>query len=1177
MYLKAIEIKGFKPFVEKTVINLPKGMISIVGPNGSGKSNILDAIRWVLGEQSVKSLRGEKMEDVIFAGTLTRSQLGYCEVTLLIDNEDKKIDIDYTELAIKRKAYRNGESQFFINDKRCRLKDIKELLLDTGIGKEGYSIISQGRIDEIISSNGYQKRALLEEACGITKYRYKKEEGEKNLSSATENLERINDIYQEIENQIKPLKIQKEKAQKYIEYKKELKVQEINKILQTNEQYEKELEEIIKDRESIQLQIQKNEKILKELIESISKFTDEQEFIIRKKENIYTEKNSVNESINQNKLEISIKKESIKSLLKNNDLLKEQLLQDDTQISIIKEKLSSMCINKDTINKNIKLMQEDIKQAQAIKNTEEEKIQAINIEIRKNEQKSRTLQTDISRLETRMEFVDKNIKSFEQKFEEYEQKQNEYEKNIEKINSMLEEKEDIIRRKYIQISDIENKISKNKENIEECQQENSKVFNDINESNLVLKDITTKTYMLENFENDMQGFSKGIKAILKNKNLQGIENVVANVITVKKGYEKAIEQLLFGRLENIIIQKSHQTKQAIDYLKKEQLGRATFLPMDVIKSSNLNYNDKGVKAIDVVEYDKKYENIISNLLGKMVIVDDMDTALEISSKYNNSFRLSTKDGEIFNVGGSITGGSTGYSKDIFTRRSTITENREKIELLKEKIEQLKKTMQEISNRQDKIKQENIQDEILLEENKNELNDIQKEKASILSRIENININKNQLLEEKQSVQYSNDEAKKSYENDSLNLKILKTDFETINQIFAKHSDELKQKTEKLEEIISTLKEKELQYNLIKQELSTINVQIQDLQESIQSNTNKTQNSKNKIEYNNNQIQKYEDIIQNLEKVNFTQEEKIKEMSDRLNEIMLAEKKIIQESKIAKDQKDKLTNEHNDIVTQKIKIENEESKIIYKIELLSQNLYENYEISLEEAQEYKDEDVKVSITTIKKLKDDISSLGNVNLDSIEEYAKVEQRYLLYKSQKEDLEESIAKINAIIKSLEKSMVKDFRENFDIINKNFNDIFKILFGGGSGKLTLEDENDVLNTNIEISVQPPGKKLKGLSMLSGGEKALSAIALLFAIIARKPVPFCILDEIDAPLDDANIFRYITYLSTLVDTTQFVTITHRRTTMEASDYIYGVTMQEKGVSNIISLQLEDAKYYMEE
>lgn len=1177
MYLKAIEIKGFKSFVEKTVINLPKGMISIVGPNGSGKSNILDAIRWVLGEQSVKSLRGEKMEDVIFAGTLTRSQLGYCEVTLLIDNEDKKIEIDYTELAIKRKAYRNGESQFFINDKRCRLKDIKELLLDTGIGKEGYSIISQGRIDEIISSNGYQKRALLEEACGITKYRYKKEEGEKNLSNATENLERINDIYQEIENQIKPLKIQKEKAQKYIEYKKELKVQEINKILQTNEQYEKELEEITKDRESIQLQIQKNEKILKELTESISKFTDEQEFIIRKKENIYTEKNSVNESINQNKLEISIKKESIKSLLKNNDLLKEQLLQDDTQISIIKEKLSSMCINKDTINKNIKLMQEDIKQAQAIKNTEEEKIQAINIEIRKNEQKSRTLQTDISRLETRMEFVDKNIKSFEQKFEEYEQKQNEYEKNIEKINSMLEEKEDIIRRKYIQISDIENKISKNKENIEECQQENSKVFNDINESNLVLKDITTKTYMLENFENDMQGFSKGIKAILKNKNLQGIENVVANVITVKKGYEKAIEQLLFGRLENIIIQKSHQTKQAIDYLKKEQLGRATFLPMDVIKSSNLNYNDKGVKAIDVVEYDKKYENIISNLLGKMVIVDDMDTALEISSKYNNSFRLSTKDGEIFNVGGSITGGSTGYSKDIFTRRSTITENKEKIELLKEKIEQLKKTMQEISNRQDKIKQENIQDELLLEENKNELNDIQKEKASILSRLENININKNQLLEEKQSVQYSNDEAKKSYENDSLNLKILQTDFETINQIFAKYSDELKQKTEKLEEIISTLKEKELQYNLVKQELSTINVQIQDLQESIQSNTNKTQNSKNKIEYNNNQIQKYEDIIQNLEKVNFTQEEKIKELSDRLNEIMLAEKKIIQESKIAKDQKDKLTNEHNDIVTQKIKIENEESKIIYKIELLSQNLYENYEISLEEAQEYKDEDVKVSITTIKKLKDDISSLGNVNLDSIEEYAKVEQRYLLYKSQKEDLEESIAKINAIIKSLEKSMVKDFRENFDIINKNFNDIFKILFGGGSGKLTLEDENDVLNTNIEISVQPPGKKLKGLSMLSGGEKALSAIALLFAIIARKPVPFCILDEIDAPLDDANIFRYITYLSTLVDTTQFVTITHRRTTMEASDYIYGVTMQEKGVSNIISLQLEDAKYYMEE
>lgn len=1176
MYLKGIEIKGFKSFFEKTNINLPKGMISIVGPNGSGKSNILDAIRWVLGEQSVKSLRGEKMEDVIFAGTQTRTQLGACEVTLIIDNEDGMIDIGYSELAIKRKAYRSGESQYFINNKKCRLKDIKELLLDTGIGKEGYSIISQGKVDEIISSNGHQKRTLLEEASGITKYRYKKEEGEKNLASATENLERINDIYKEIESQIQPLKIQKEKAEKYLEYKKELKLQEINKILITNEEYNKELATIYEQKQKLQEEINQNTKILEELTQSITDLENQQAYITGKKEELYNEKRACSEKISKNNMQVSIKEESINSLIKNNELLQEQLTQNDVEMQQIKEKLEQSISEKLEIQNSIAPLQADIKLYQKNENLYKESIQKINLEIRKNEQKSRNIENEISKLETKMEFVKSNIDSFEQKFAEYYEKNQQYKTSLKSITVHIKEKNTIIAQKNNEISVLEAKVLQNKSKFEEYKKENSTIFNAIHEKNYELKDLNTKTKMLENLEQDMQGFSKGIKQILKNNALQGIENIVANVITVEKGYEKAIEQLLSGRLENIIIQKASQTKTAIDYLKKEKLGKATFLPLDVMKPTHLQYNDIGVKAINVVKYDKKYENIISNLLGKMVIVDTMDDALYISQKYNHSFRIATKDGEIFNVGGSITGGSGGYSKDIFTRRSTITQNKENIAKLQIIIENLKQEMQNVAKKEEELQKEHKHDEENLAKCKIEQNMQTNELASLTTKKEHIQNMMNDLAEEKTIVEQSSKEAKQTYNSDMTTISTLQEEFGDIKSILICKNDELYIQNDELEKATSTLKKLEMEYSLVNQKISNIQSQIQDLSDTIGSNSNKTEASKNKIDSNIELIEKHKQAILDLHESNATLENEISAITTRINKIEDGEKNIKDEYKNTKSQKDEQIAKSNKLSQDILKIENEESKISYKIQILSENLYDSYEIDMESAKEYKDGSIKISNVTIKKLKDDISSLGNVNLDSIEQYKKIEERYLLYKTQKEDLEQSIEKINGIIKSLEKSMIHDFKENFDIINKNFNDIFKILFGGGSGSLTLENENDVLNSNIEISVQPPGKKLRGLSMLSGGEKALSAIALLFAIIAKKPVPFCILDEIDAPLDDANIFRYITYLGTLTDTTQFVTITHRRTTMEASDYIYGVTMQEKGISNILSLQLEDAKHYIE-
>ena len=1172
MYLKAIEIRGFKSFMDKTVINLPRGMISIVGPNGSGKSNILDAIRWVLGEQSVKSLRSEKMQDVIFAGTQSKSQLGMCEVSLIIDNEDRQIDIEYTELAIKRKTYRNGESQFFINGKRCRLKDIRELLLDTGIGKEGYSIISQGKIDEIISSNGYQKRVLLEEASGIAKYRYKKEEGEKSLAIASENLERINDIYNEIENQIRPLKIQKEKAQKYLELKKELQSQEINKILIANEEYEHELAILTKDRENLTEDDAKTTQNLQEITENLAKLKEESEYIQKKKEELYAKKSSLSEQISQNKMQISLKNENIKSLEKNNELIQEQLLQNKDEISKIRSKIENINESKKKISDNISYIQKEISEKQEIEQEYKDKIHVQNKEIQVKERKIKDVEVEISKLTMRMEFVKNNISAFEKKIGQYDEKNQEYNAKISELEEEIGKKDSQILQKEEEISKLNEKLQINSNQRQKLVDENSKLIQEINHNSLNLKDITAKTEMLENFENDMQGFSKNVKLLLKNKELEGIDNVVANIITVKKGYEKAIEQLLYGRLENVIIQKSINAKKAIDYLKKERLGRTTFLPLDVIKPSFLNYNDKGVKAIDVVSYDERYENIVFNLLGRYVIVEDMDTALEISAKYKHSFKISTISGDIFNIGGSITGGFSAYSKEIFTRRNTIVQNKQEISKLKEVLKNLNDKLTEIEKNIDILKEESSKIQENLQHCNIEINEAIRQKDSAISKKEQITSLMSSLSQEKDEILSSNDKAISSYEKDKISRENLEQDYEKLSDEFKKQKESLEENEIALNENSKVLQEKRIRHSVIEKELVAIENQLLELEGTLQSNDEKSENSNSKIKANNQQIQKFHELIKELESQCKTMQEEIDTIQVKFEVIENGDVKNRQAIAKLNEDKEKISKLQAEVQTKMMRAETEESKVRYKMQMLYEQLSENYDMDMSMALSYKDDRVKVSQSVIKKLKEDIASLGNVNIDSIEEYKKIEERYLLYKSQKEDLEDSITKINSIIKSLEKSMIHDFTENFDIINKNFDYIFKILFGGGSAKLTIEDESDILGSNIEISIQPPGKKLRGLAMLSGGEKALSAIALLFAIIAKKPVPFCILDEIDAPLDDANIYRYVTYLSTLSDTTQFVTITHRRTTMEASDYIYGVTMQEKGVSSVISLQLEDAK-----
>jgi len=568
---------------------------------------------------------------------------------------------------------------------------------------------------------------------------------------------------------------------------------------------------------------------------------------------------------------------------------------------------------------------------------------------------------------------------------------------------------------------------------------------------------------------------------------------------------------------------------------------------------------------------------MSNLLGRMVIVDDMDTGLKISKKYSNSFKIATKTGEIFNIGGSITGGSSNFSKEIFTRRNTINQNKEDIAKLNQAVQNLKTEFEDNKKAVDVLNQENEKNNCSLSSSKDVYISLQNETATLKTKLEHQQQMLENLNEERKTVEYTNKKATESYENDIQTLENLNQTQNEMNLKLTFQNEKLRQENEKLDKLQNSINELELKKSLIEQSLSNTKLQIDELSETIKSHSKKTEQSKNKITSNLSQIEKYKELINSLENANVDIQNKISENIEKLGKISSGEKEKSENLKKLREKKEQLLSSQNNINAQIIKIESEKSKVNYKIQLLSESLEQSYSMSLQDAKAYEDKTVIISQNTIKALKEQISALGNVNIDSIEEFAKVNERYIFYKSQKEDLEQSISKINSVIKSLEKSMIEDFKTNFEIINKNFDDIFKILFGGGSGKLILENEDDILNRNIDISVQPPGKKLRGISMLSGGEKALSAIALLFAIIARKPVPFCILDEIDAPLDDANIYRYISYLLTLIDTTQFVTITHRRGTMEASDYIYGVTMQEKGISDIVSLKLEDAKHYIEE
>lgn len=1175
MVLKSIEMKGFKSFSHKTQLSFPVGIVSIIGPNGSGKSNVLDAVRWVLGEKSAKNLRGEKMEDVIFSGTKIHKSMNFCEVEIIFGNEDQFLNIDFSEVAIKRKAYRNGESKFYINNTPCRQKDIKELLLDSGIGKEGYSIISQGRIDEIVNSNPVQRRRIFEEACKISKNRYQKEESERKLSTVKENLERINDIYYEIEKQIKPLKTQSENAKIYLELKSELKKSDVNRIILELGDIQGEYSTLQKmmDEKNANLTILETDFAIKmsmeeklgiqveELYLNLEKIVDNKNKLILLKGNLENQissntiflENSDKQS--QKSLEqIEKAKESMvrakveydqrKNELKDFHLKLSQL--SESQESLEKEEIKLKLLADETM-KNIENLKENLIVSMNNKNFINSQINQFKDQKEEEFKKISDSETAKTEQENKLILLNKELKEDE---ETYSIEQN-------KFNELLQEQDEIVEQMDRNFKSAEEKLA------------------EISSLLIAIKALESKKSVFDDMEAHYEGMSNSVKSVIKEKSLTGIIDVLANVISVDGEYEKAIEAALGGAIQNIVTKTSDNAKAAIEFLKSKKLGRATFLPIDAVKGQEIQVEDE-IIASSLIKTKEEYKGIIKQLLGRTIIVSNMDEGIKSSKLHGQKYKIVTKQGEIFSPGGAITGGAYVKSGNILSRKREIQDLKVAIEKEYLKKEQLELSRNEYVKCAEEFKLKKEIQENKIEEIRNILGNL---KINTIDKKNKISYEKTKL----ENIFRENDDIKNIQDNNMAKLGSLE---EQDRQLELEIAD-IKLK---LDALIEDNYERQENWGNLAKEIAKTRENVSSYKGQLESREillNQAKEIYREFE------QRHEDYKQEnqefLESLG-NSKDKLFELKQQLDEaaktLILAENEensTRTEHTTAREKLGLLKDEVKHIeqnrfiqMEERYQIENKLSRVENVISNGSSRLLEEYNLTLEEANELKEESVNTSKSHIGKIKSNINALGNINLDAIDEYEKISERYNLFSTQKSDLELSLEELEKITINIEKNMKKEFKQEFTKINNLFKETFKELFGGGEGELVLADEDDILNCEIEIHAQPPGKKLKNISVMSGGEKALTAIAILFAILMTRPTPFCFLDEIDAPLDDVNIYRYNNYIKGLAAKTQFITITHRRGTMEASDYIYGVTMEDKGVSKIISLKLEEAENYIE-
>lgn len=1187
MYLKSLEIQGFKSFADRIVLHFNKGQTSVVGPNGSGKSNIADAVRWVLGEQSAKTLRGNKMEDVIFAGTQHRKPVGFASVTITIDNTDRMLPIDFSEVTVTRRMYRSGESEYFLNKAPCRLKDIQELFMNTGVGREGYSIIGQGRIDEILSTKSEERRLVFEEAAGITKYKARRKEAERKLENTRQNLLRIGDILAELENQLEPLARQAECARRYIDLSNELKGIEVSLFLDMIDKLKVKLEEANSQADEINAQIDEENRKIGNIKDRNRSKNERLESLKTELEKLRNTIHALDTGIEKNESQIRLCEEKINHLTSNNENF-------GNDIESIKNRMSELETEVERKKKRIIQLERDREHFTRLLAEAEETLAAIVARLDEGERLVEEAKQAVMDKQDALSDSKIRLNNLKNDTENYIQLKSRLREDIRQ--STIE-----IDRERMKKEDLDNSLRKTREDITACKNIINELENNRNETQKTLHEyrkaqeetsrrvntLESRQRVLRDMEASMEGYSHSVKAIkqacTENRQFgQGIHGPVAQLITVEERYETAVEVSLGGSLQNIVTDDEFAAKRAIEYLKKNNLGRATFLPITAVKPRTLEpaligkiQTMPGFEGIasDKVKCDSKFSGILLNLLGRTVIVDNMDSGIAMARQFDYSFRIVTLDGELINAGGSMTGGSTGSkASSIIGRTRVLKELEEELKVLRkeqsglnEKISAVEGTLADINALYEK-EQKNLSDlELVRLRDENHV-------AAILDNIRKITARINLMKQQESEIDRQIEEVRGESDKEALRAKAIEEEIAALKQKILSHQTKNKDEQAKRDELHTDINDYKVSVNSIIESRQSVEEQINQLLQE-KSNINASLEKREEEKKRNIvRISELQAEIQGIVKKNLSlKEEKV---GCELKAEGISEEIRVLEEELS-GMLDKVTEHNSTIITLQEglgRIEAKKAKMESELETYQNRLWDEYGLTYGNAIEIRCEisNTRAVQNRINEIKAAIRELGPVNVAAIEDYSKTKERYTFMKAQHDDLIQSEEKLRKVIADITSVMKKQFVEQFEIINRNFNQVFRELFEGGYAEVQIADAENVLESNIEIIVQPPGKKLQNMMLLSGGERAMVAIALVFAILKMRPAPFYILDEIEASLDDANVYKFAEYLKRYTDKLQFIVITHRKGTMESADVLYGVTMEEQGVSKVVSMRMSE-------
>ncbi|MCI7321982.1 MAG: chromosome segregation protein SMC [Lachnospiraceae bacterium] len=1179
MYLKSIEVQGFKSFANKIVFEFHQGITGIVGPNGSGKSNVGDAVRWVLGEQSVKQLRGSSMQDVIFAGTENRKPLSYAYVAITLDNSDHKLAIDYEEVTVARRLYRSGESEYLINGSPCRLKEVSELFYDTGIGKEGYSIIGQGQIDRILSGKPEERRELFDEAAGIVKFKKRKISAQKKLDNERENLVRVNDILAELERQVGPLEQQSQKAKTYLKKKEELKDYDVNMFLLESERIETQQKEVKEKFDIVDAQLKES--------------TAEKENIRAEYEKLEQDMSDMDEQIN-----------SIRENISNASVMKSRL---ESQIQILTEQIKAAEMTDEHLGSRLEAIEKEKEERLKEKASYEEEKAGLDAKLAESLAAQKQAQEGLDAVQAKLSDFNKQIEKGQKELYELlnnkagiQSRKQRCETMLEQTNirkaeltkrlldrktreagldAHLQEDEKAYREVCEKIADLKAQQKDLEEKAKEWRfkaRENSRLREE--KQNLFHKQ-QSRLESLRGIAERYDGYGNSIRKVMEQKkDNPGLLGVVSDLIQVEQKYETAIETALGGNIQNIVTEDEATAKKMIGFLKQNRLGRATFLPLTSVSARSNPKNEAALSepgvigiANRLVKCDPKYDEVAAYLLGRVLVVEDIDHAIALAKKNHYSLHIVTLEGEYLSPGGSMTGGAFKNSSNLLARKREIEELEQKIDDLKKEIEDLKDRREDIAT--------------ATELNGDELQTIAEElqKQYLIQNTAKLNVDRARQQRNESEAAYSGLIAEKNQMEKQI-AEIRGEQQAIVDEIerSGRREEELKAAADSFQEL---LKEQEKEEAAAKEKLSAAALEQSGIHQSGEFNetnlsrvsgelekleeerTGLLENAKNSRE----DAEKKRRDIEEIKKTLAASEGSEDEMEKKLKECLAAKEEMNAGYKGFFQKQEEVSKRCGELDKEIFRLNSQLEKLKEAGEYQTNYLWEEYELTPHAALELQKEEYS-DLGELKKLvmavKDEIRKLGSVNVNAIEEYKEVSQRYEFLKGQHDDLIEAEKTLAGIIEDLDNGMRKQFTEKFALIQKEFDKAFKHLFGGGHGSLELVEDEDILECGIRIIAQPPGKKLQNMMQMSGGEKALTAIALLFAIQALKPSPFCLLDEIEAALDDSNVSRFASYLNKLTKNTQFIVITHRRGTMAAADRLYGITMQEKGVSTLVSVNL---------